>query len=244
MADIHNVAVSVAPADELYASPAYGHYGRSRRRGVIDGLMRTHRAVDRVQPGRIEGRRNSCVTERRASQRAPQRSPIAIIIRSAAVVRDVIKSAEVFIIHFQLGGDNFSHAAPPVRVANLIEHHGKSVAPLKIRKEVDVVLENLRQIQNLLRREARVDAALIQTVFDRSANDSGLTNEGYCLAFRQPAVVGCLYTEEAILHDELDPLHRFIFRAENNVNVVPRLNLAGIQERPNFLNHGVRRWRL
>src|SRR5437870_6797038 len=129
MADIHNVAVSVAPADKLYASPAYGHYGRSRGRGVIDGLMRTHRAVDRVQPGRIEGRRNSCVTERRASQRAPQRSPISIIIRSAAVVRDVKKSAKVSTITSNLAAIIFSIPPPPAPVPNSSSTTEKAAPP-------------------------------------------------------------------------------------------------------------------
>ena len=48
MADLYGIAVTIAPAGKLYPAPTDGHRRRPFWRRIVNGLMRTHGAGDRM----------------------------------------------------------------------------------------------------------------------------------------------------------------------------------------------------
>src|SRR5262249_8957805 len=109
-------------------------------------------------------------------------------------------------------------------------HHSKIkfVTSMKVEKKIDVVLEDLRKSQNVLRRKARRDTALVKAVPDGAPNHSRLSNKGNLFAFYGPPIHRGLYANQVIIDNQLHSLHASVFRAKHDLNVVTGTNLLGI----------------
>ena len=188
-------------------------------------------------------RRDSAVAQRRAEKRAASCPPLAVIVSPAPVLSQIIVGAECIVAGLQLRCQNPSQGPAAIRVARFLNDEIEGVAGMEIRKEVDVVFEDLGERHDMLGCKPRVDPALIKTVLDRTANDSGLSDEGNFLALRQPTARGCLHPHQIIVNHQFHALHRSVFRAEDHLHVVARTDVPRIEERFHFVDDGVSRRR-
>src|SRR6185295_1370994 len=131
------------------------------RRRVINRQVRSYSSKDRMESGGAKRRRNPRITQRRTQESAPQRLSIPIVIAvSAVAVQEVIRVMEL-VLGFQFGCQDSTLYAPAVGVTLSFDDHAKCVARLKVREEVDIGFEDLRQIENMLRRQSRFGAAFV-----------------------------------------------------------------------------------
>src|ERR671915_2149732 len=138
MANFQDVAISVAPTNELDPSFSDGNYGSPGRGRVIDRHVRTYGAKDWMLPVQAKRRRDSNVAQRSPQKRSASGLPFAIVIRAPPVFGHVIECAEGFIARLQLGRQNAPDRPPPVRVTELLQSDIKRVAPAEIGEEIDV----------------------------------------------------------------------------------------------------------
>src|SRR5687767_13121076 len=100
-----------------------------------------------------------------------------VVVLVAAVLTREMERVENIAISFQLSGEDSARYSAPIRVAKVLYHDLEGVLWLEIGKEIDVVLEDLRQIDNLLGRESCLRAAFIKASLDRPSNNSSLAHE-------------------------------------------------------------------
>src|SRR5215475_11504116 len=70
MDDVHNIAVTLTPADKVYTPSPDRDYRSSSESRIVNGHVRSHSARDGILPTQTIRRRNSDVAQRGTQKRA------------------------------------------------------------------------------------------------------------------------------------------------------------------------------
>ena len=157
MPERHRDAVAARPAGGPDAAVRDRANGRARGRAVVDREVRTHAAEDRMRPRPREPRGDARELERRLQEALAQRAALQIIEREPSVAGTLEADAA----EHTAVADVLRHEDAPVvdeRVVGeaLLDEQPEAIARARVRREVEVGLEDRRQLHRELRRPTRV----------------------------------------------------------------------------------------
>src|SRR5687768_6197463 len=139
MANLQHVAVSAfATGEEHDPIPDRAH-GRARRRGVVDALVATHRAENRVTT-HAEAARDSAECHRRAEKRGAQRTTRLVEVVAADTRARITNRLHRLAREHEARGENLAHSHRSTGADGPLEEHAELIPLAKLAAHVHAIL--------------------------------------------------------------------------------------------------------